>query len=167
VCAKAVGDFTATLGETRPSDQAYVDMPFGVFTFLRHDAERLIFIAGGIGITPFMSMLRYIHDRKLRKEVILLWSNKQEKDIAFRAELEEMATEMASLKVLHILTRQDDWPGEKGRMNADKLKKHVGDFGKGEFFVCGPPPMMTDVQKTLSILGVPKRRIHMERFALR
>ena len=167
VCAKAVGDFTSTLGETQRSEPAYIDMPFGVFSFLHHDAERLVFIAGGIGITPFMSMLRYIRDRKLHKDVILLWANKGEKDIAFRDELEGMASEMPSLKVLHVLSRQEDWPGEKGHIDADKLKKYVGDFGKGEFFLCGPPPMMTALQKILSNLGVPKKRIHMERFALR
>ena len=167
ICAKSVGDFTSTLGKTRLSEPAYIDMPFGVFSFLHHDAEQLVFIAGGIGITPFMSMLRYIRDRKLRREVILLWANKTEKDIAFRAELEKMASEMTSLKVVHILSRQGNWAGEKGRINADTLKKHVGDFEKGEFFVCGPPQMMTDIQKILADLGVSKKRIHTERFALR
>jgi predicted ferric reductase len=167
ICAKAVGDFTSSLGKTQRSDSAYVDMPFGVFSFLHHDAERLVFIAGGIGITPFMSMLRYLRDRKLQKDVILLWANKREKDIAFRSELESMTSEMPSLKVLHILSRQEDWTGEKGRIDVDKLKKHVGDFKKGAFFLCGPPPMMRDLQKTLSDLGVPKKHIHTERFALR
>jgi ferredoxin-NADP reductase len=87
--------------------------------------------------------------------------------MAFRAELEKMASEMPSLKVIHILSRQENWPGEKGRIHADMLRKHVGDFEKGEFFVCGPPAMMSEVKKTLSDLGVPKKRIHMERFALR
>ncbi|MFO7739929.1 MAG: ferric reductase-like transmembrane domain-containing protein [Desulfatiglandaceae bacterium] len=167
ICAKAVGDFTSTLGKTQPSDLAYIDMPFGVFSFLQHDAKRLVFIAGGIGITPFMSMLRYIRDRKLKKELILFWANKMEKDIAFRDELEKMAAEMPSLKVIHVLSREENWPGEKGRIHADTLKRHVGDFETGEFFVCGPPPMMSDIQKILSDLGVSKKRIHMERFALR
>jgi len=167
ICAKSVGDFTSTLGKTQPSDVAYIDLPFGVFSFLHHDAERLVFIAGGIGITPFMSMLRYIQDRKLGREVILLWANKTEKDIAFRTELERMSSEMPSLKVVHILSRQQDWPGEKGRINADALKKHVGDFEKGEFFICGPPQMMREVQRALTGLGVPGKRIHTERFALR
>jgi predicted ferric reductase len=167
ICAKAAGDFTSILGKTQPSDLAYIDMPFGVFSFLEHDAERLVFIAGGIGITPFMSMLRYMRDRKLQKEVILLWANKMEKDIAFKAELDRMASEMPSLKIIHILSRQEDWSGEKGRVNADTLKRHVGNFEKGEFFVCGPPSMMSDLQKILSDLGVSKKRMHMERFALR
>jgi len=167
ICAKAVGDFTSTLGETRPADPAYVDMPYGVFSFFNHDAQRLIFIAGGIGITPFLSMLHYMQDRELRKEVILIWGNKREKDIVFKDELDRMVSEMTSLKVVHILSRQKEWPGERGRIDRERLKEHVQDFTEGHFFICGPPPMMSDVKKMLSGLGVQKRRIHSERFALR
>jgi predicted ferric reductase len=167
ICAKAVGDFTSGLRNAKSSDPAYVDMPYGVFSFVYHNADRMIFIAGGIGITPFLSMLRYMKDRDLSKEVILLWGNKTEKDIAFRAELDRMASEMPHLKVRYILSRQKDWPGEKGRIDREMLKKHVGDLTKGEYFICGPRPMMEDVGKALSGLGIPRRRIHTERFALR
>lgn len=167
ICAKAVGDFTSGLRGTKPSDPAYVDMPYGVFSFVYHDADRMIFIAGGIGITPFLSMLRYMKDRDLSKEVILLWGNKTEKDIVLRPELDRMVSQMPHLKVHYILSRQEDWPGEKGRIDGEILKKIVGDFTKGEFFVCGPRPMMEDIEQALSSLGVPKRRIHTERFALR
>jgi ferredoxin-NADP reductase len=92
-----------------------------VFSFLQHDAKRLVFIAGGIGITPFMSMLRYIRDRKLKKELILFWANKMEKDIAFRDELEKMAAEMPSLRAIHILSRQENWPGEKGHIHMERF----------------------------------------------
>jgi len=167
ICAKAVGDFTSSLEETRPSDPAYVDMPYGVFSFLNHDARRLVFIAGGIGITPFLSMLRYMQDRGDWKEVILLWANKREKDMAFRAELDRMAAGMPSFKVVYVLSRQEDWPGEKGHIDREKLEKYVENFTEGHFFLCGPPPMMADVKNTLCGLGVRKRRIHAERFALR
>jgi ferredoxin-NADP reductase len=142
-------------------------MPYGTFSFLYHDAESLVFIAGGIGITPFISMLRYIYDRRLEKRVMLIWSNKTEKDIVFRDELEKMASDMPCFKVVHVMSRQDEWPGEKGRIDAEKLEKHVGSFHIGQFFICGPPPMMRAMKRTLSDLGVPKGRIHTERFALR
>ena len=167
VCVKAVGDFTSTLAETRLSDRAYVDMPFGVFSFVNHDASRLIFIAGGIGITPFLSMLRYLRDRAIPKEVILLWANKREKDIAFRAELDDMTSKMSSLRVVHVLSREKDWDGERGHIDREMLQRHVGDVTIGEFFVCGPVPMMAAVTRALRDLGVSKRRIHSERFALR
>lgn len=167
VCVKEAGDFTRDIGKTKPSDTAYIDMPYGVFSFQHFDADRLVFIAGGIGITPFMSMLRTIYDRNLEKEVILVWGNRTEKDIVFRDELERMTSEMPSLKVIHVLSRQKDWPGERGHIGPDILKKYVDEFEGREFFVCGPQLMMKSVRNALFDMGVSKRRMHMERFALR
>jgi len=167
ISVKSLGDFTSTIGRTKTTDMAYIDMPYGVFSFLNFDAMDLVFIAGGIGITPFMSMLRYIHDEKLKKNVILLWGNKTEQDIAFREELETMESEMSSLKVVHLLSQQEGWHGERGTINAEVLKKYVGNFQACQFFICGPPPMMRAVERTLTDLGAPKNRIHYERFALR
>jgi predicted ferric reductase len=167
VCVKSVGDFTSSLsGGVRP-DEAFVDMPYGVFSFLNHDAERYVFIAGGIGITPFMSMLRFMKDKELDKEVILIWGNKEKRDIAFEAELENLASRMMSLKVVHVFSREREWPGEKGRIDTERLKHYVGDFTRGDFFVCGPPGMMKDLEKALFTLGVERRRLHSERFSLR
>lgn len=167
ISVKSVGDFTSTIGQTKTTDTAYIDMPYGVFSFLNFDAMDLVLIAGGIGITPFMSMLRYIYDKKLEKNVILLWGNKTEQDIAFRKELEMMASEMPSLKVVHVLSRQEGWPGERGTIDAEVLQKYVDNIHSSQFFICGPPPMMQAVERTLTELGVPKNRIHYERFALR
>ncbi len=167
ILAKSVGDFTSTLSQTEPSDQAYADMPYGLFSFLNHDADRYVFIAGGIGITPFLSMLRFMRDKKIRKEVILLWANRHERDIAFRPELEKMTSEISSFKPVYVLSRQADWAGEKGRLDMEKLMRHVGDFKEGEFFICGPPKMMSDLERLLRTLGVTKGRIHTERFNLR
>jgi predicted ferric reductase len=167
ISVKSVGDFTATISDTTTSDLAYIDMPYGVFSFLNYVAQDLVLIAGGIGITPFMSMLRYLYDKRLEKNVILLWGNKTEKDIAFRKELETIASEMPSVTVVHVLSHQEDWPGERGHIDADKLKKYVGTFLSRQFLICGPPSMMIAVERTLRELGVPKNKIHYERFALR
>lgn len=167
ISVKSVGDFTTTIRDTKTSDLAYLDKPYGVFSFLNHDAKNLVFIAGGIGITPFISMLRYIYDKKLERNVTIIWGNKTAKDIAFKDELEKITSEMPSLKIIHIMSSQDDWQGEKGYLDAEKLKKYVTDFDNSQFFLCGPPVMMSNVVKILKGLGVPKRRIHYERFALR
>ncbi|MGB9596438.1 MAG: ferredoxin reductase family protein, partial [Candidatus Poribacteria bacterium] len=86
ISVKSVGDFTSTIKDRKPSELAYIDKPYGVFSFLNYDAKNFVFIAGGIGITPFISMLRYIYDTKLNKNVILIWGNKTSADIAFKEE---------------------------------------------------------------------------------
>ena len=167
VSVKAVGDFTATIKDTNPADYAYIGAPYGTFSFINHDSPNLLFIAGGIGITPFMSMLRYMRDRKLERNVLLIWGNKTEQDIAFRSELEKMAAERPSLRVVHVLSNQPGWPGEKGYLDAEILRKYLEGFENPQVFVCGPPVMMTKVIRALRQIGVPRKRIHFERFALR
>jgi predicted ferric reductase len=167
VTIKDVGDFTSTVNRTRPSEAAYIDMPYGVFSFLSSSADSFVFIAGGIGITPFMSMLRYMRDRKTRHKVVLLWANRAEEDILFKEELAAMEQENSSLKIVHVLSRQDSWEGEKGHVDSERLKKFVSDFGKPVFFICGPPAMMRAVKSALRNLGIPAKNVRMERFALR
>ncbi len=167
ISIKSVGDFTSTISRTRIADYAYIEEPYGIFSFLSYDADDLILIAAGIGITPFMSMLRYINDKKLEKNIVLLWGNKTEKDIVFRDELEKMGREMTSLKLVHVMSQQDDWQGEKGHIDTERIKKYVDNFQKGQFFICGNPLMMLKIVQTLRKLGVSKRRIHYEKFAVR
>ncbi len=167
ISVKAVGDFTSTIKDTKIADQAYIGAPYGTFSFLDHDAPNLVFIAGGIGITPFMSMLRYMVDKKLERNILLLWGNKTENDIAFRGELQQMVAVMPTLRVVHVLSHQPDWPGEKGYIDGNLLKKYLDGFENPQVFVCGPPVMMTKVIRLLRQSGVPKARIHYERFALR
>lgn len=166
ITVKAVGDFTNSLSEMKTPSTALIDMPYGTFSFLNHSTEALVFIAGGIGITPFMSMLRVARDRGDGRAILLLWGNRHERDIAFREELEDMVKDLPALKVVHVLSRQDDWPGEKGHVDTERLRKHLKDFTTPRFFVCGPVPMMRSVKSTLRRLGTPGNRIHMERFAL-
>jgi predicted ferric reductase len=167
ISVKSVGDFTSTIKDTKLSDIAYIDAPYGKFSFLNHDSDNLVFIAGGIGITPFISMLRYIYDKKIQRNITLLWANKSENDIAFKDELQKMESGIPKLKIVHVMSKQDDWQGEKGFVDADKIKRLVKDIDKSQFFICGPPIMMTLVKKDLIKLGVSKSKIHYERFALR
>ena len=163
---KSVGDFTAAIGRIKPGAKAYVDAPFGAFSYLNHDARDPVFIAGGIGITPFMSMLRHLLDNDPAKKILLIWGNKTKADIVFQEELDGLASAMPHLKVVHVLSRENDWPGEAGHIDVELLKRHVSDTDQSRFFVCGPPAFTASIRAALAGLGVSKDRIHSERFAL-
>ncbi|MBS3886055.1 MAG: ferredoxin reductase family protein [Dethiobacter sp.] len=164
VTPKELGDFTATIKDTKVGDLALIDAPYGIFSFLNYDCDRLAFIAGGIGITPFMSMLRYIYDERIEKQVTIIWGNKDEEALCFQEELDKMAREMENIKVVYVMSAQESWRGEKGRIGGKVIDKYVPELARCHFFVCGPPMLSLAIMKTLREKGVPGRRIHHELF---
>ena len=166
---KESGDFTRTIGQTRLGDKARVSGAYGRFSHVFYPEDQsLVFIAGGIGITPLMSMLRYMRDSKSDHEVLLLWGNKTAADIAFGEELEQMqAAQTPRLKVVHVLSAAGaDWQGETGYVDRAKIEQHCGSVAGKAFYVCGPPKMMEMVDAALRDLGVPVDSIRQERFYL-
>jgi len=165
VTVKQSGDFTNTIGRTRPGDLALVEAPFGRFSFVDHDAKRFLFIAGGVGITPLMSMLRSLADTDDERPAVLLFANKTEADILFRDELSQPPE---NVEVVHVLSQPDDgWTGATGYVTAEVIEELAGMMlDDAEVFLCGPPAMMNGVVRALKTLGVARRRIHTERFAL-
>jgi ferredoxin-NADP reductase len=167
---KESGDFTATIGLTKPGDTALVQGPFGRFSYTLYPKEKdFVFIAGGIGITPLMSMLCHMRDTKAEVDVLLLYANRTEKDIVFREELAAIeAGEAPRLKVVHILSEPESgWNGETRYVDREKITRYVSDnMSEKAFYVCGPPAMNTKVIETLLAMGVPYPRIHTEVFSL-
>lgn len=166
---KESGDFTSTIGMTKPGDKAVVEGPFGRFTHVLHpDDKDMVFIAGGIGITPFMSMLRHMSDVKADLKVLLLYANRSERDIVFRDDLARMeAGANPSLKVVHVLSSPgSDWNGETGHVDRERIERHTGRVVGKAFYVCGPPPMSANIIGTLRDMGVPYNRIRTEVFSL-
>lgn len=166
VSIKSSGDFTSTIGETRPGDSAYIDAPYGIFSFLNYGSDELVFIAGGIGITPFMSMLRYLYDLKIDRRVNLFWSNRYEEDLCFKDELEKMQQEMPNLDIHYAITGQPGWTGRSERIDCSFITEKLGALAGREFFVCGPAEMNKTVKAELKEAGVKQAKIHSELFAL-
>jgi predicted ferric reductase len=168
---KEVGDFTATIGETRPGDTAEVRGAYGRFSYVLYPEERdLVFVAGGIGITPFMSMIRHMRDSHDDRMVLLLYANRHEQDIVFRDEIDGVGRlRCPRLNVVHVLSAPGpEWTGERGHINRQMILKYCplqGLAGK-PFYVCAPPRMTRDTLEVLRDLGVGSRRIHCERFWL-
>lgn len=170
VTVKESGDFTASIGDTKPGDRAAVAGPYGRFSYVLHpDDRKIVFIAGGIGITPILSMLRHMTARPAGEEAWLFYANRTPGDIAYREELDAMAADPASplKRTVNILSSPDDgWTGERGRLSADILNRYVEGLQGCACYICGPPPMMNAVAAILLEAGVDPGNIRMERFAL-
>lgn len=168
---KQSGDFTRTIDQTQPGHTANVRGPYGRFSYLLHPDERqLVFLVGGVGITPFLSMLRHMRDTQAERRVVLIWGNKTAEDIIARQELDSLAAKAGppELTVVHTLDEPPDgWDGEVGHVDEAMIRRHVeGDLAAWGWWVCGPIPMAEMLLKLLAELGVPRRRIHSERFRL-
>ncbi|MFW5785787.1 MAG: ferric reductase-like transmembrane domain-containing protein [bacterium] len=166
ITAKNIGDFSASVKDTKHGDGAFIEAPYGAFTLDRAPTEKVAFIAGGIGITPFMSMLREMRDTGKHRPVTLLWGNKSEQDIAFRDELDDLQRAIPDLQVIHVMSGQEDWPGEKGFITEERITRLIPDYAERSFYICGPPVMREKVVPMLQSLGLGKSRIFYEIFAL-
>lgn len=170
ITPKGSGDYTSTLGKTEAGDGAAIMAPYGRFSYLlKPDMPGIVMIAGGIGITPMMSMLRYMRDTECRKPVLLIYACRTEEDVTFREELEAMALSEGSplLDMVIVLSKPDaSWEGERGYVDRQKLERLAGDVSDTAIFICGPPPMMGKVSGELLEMGADAVNIHMERFSL-
>jgi len=165
---KACGDFTHTIKDVRPGETAWLDGPYGVFTIDRyHTALGYVFIAGGMGIAPIMSMLRTLADRGDPRPALLIYANNERDSIIFYEELERL-TQQHPLSVVHVLAQPPaDWQGERGFVTTTLLEKYLpGNATQCEYFLCGPVPMSNAVQRGLHQQGIPASHVHFELFDL-
>jgi predicted ferric reductase len=163
ITPKAVGDFTRALPEVLPGTPVVIDGPHGIFTPSRTGNRKILLIAGGVGITPIRSLAEAMV--REGRDIVLLYGSKNEAGIIFRKELEELAA-TARLRIVHVLSDDPSWAGEKGHVNAEKLIRLVSDLRERDAYVCGPKPMILGVTAALQGLGVPRDRVYSERFAL-
>jgi len=165
---KDSGDFTSTIGNAKAGDKAIVEAPLGRFSFtLYPDVKQIILIAGGIGITPLLSMLRYLAQKDKQKHVTLIWANRTTKDTFLQEEFDYILNEMPNLKIHNVMSRESDYSGLKGHLNEDILKELLNPVSSdSKVFLCGPVEMMKLVKQSLRKIGFAKKQIIRENFIL-
>jgi predicted ferric reductase len=160
-----LGDFTSEIHKVPVGQRVYLDGPYGAFT-IGNPADMHVLIAGGIGVTPMMSMIRTLADRGDRRPVTLLYGSRDWDSITFREELEALQARL-NLTVVHVLADPPSgWTGERGFITAEMFKRHLpSPYADHEYFICGPDVMMDAIEKALGELDVPLSKYHSERYS--
>jgi ferredoxin-NADP reductase len=158
--------FKKTLAELKVGDEVEVEPPKGDYVLPEDTSRPYVFIAGGIGITVFHSMLRYIADTGEPYNVTLVYSNRDRAGTAFLDELPELERKIPGLRVVLTMTEDDGWKGESRYVGADLLRDHLGgELADHTYLVAGPPAMVEAVVGQLSAAGVPEEQVLPDRFS--
>jgi len=152
--------FKRSLAEIPIGTAVDVEPPKGKFALPDDTARPYVFLAGGIGITVFRSMLRYIDDLDLPYDVTLVYSNRNRAETAFLGELEELEQRRAGFRLVPTMTDDPEWAGETRRLDAAVLREHLGErFDTATFMVAGPPGFTKGMKDELASGGVDEARV--------
>ncbi|MCL5876216.1 MAG: FAD-dependent oxidoreductase [Candidatus Bathyarchaeota archaeon] len=157
-------EYSDALRAAKAEDWVQIDGPYGKFTF-EGEYPKIALLAGGIGITPFISICKNATDKGLSSQIVLFFSCRTPSDIPFREELEELARKNRNLKVNFTVNEATpDWTGLTGNINQDMIKKELPDYKDYVFYSCGPPAMVKAMQALIENLGLSKDRLKLEFF---
>jgi ferredoxin-NADP reductase len=147
---------------------AGIEGPFGSLALHNKVDRAALFIAGGIGITPFMSMLRHATHDGLQQRLVLLYSNRRPEDSAFLSELQRLEGENRNFRLVATMTRMRDsrmpWTGETGAIDEALLKRMAAELPDPIYYVAGPPTMVSAVCATLERAGIDADDVRSEEF---
>jgi len=146
-------------------DRLQLTGPYGVFT-LREGDDDLVFIGGGAGMAPILSLLRSMADRGLTRKATYYYGARGRRDLCFEDELRALEDKLPGFRYIPALSEpapDDDWDGETGLI-TDIVKRHADGLAGVHAYVCGPPPMVEAALPLLAALGVEEKRIYYDKF---
>jgi propane monooxygenase reductase component len=149
--------------QLKVGDRLDLTGPFGVFT-LREGEEDLVFVGGGAGMAPILSLLRSMAERGIERRATFFYGARGERDLCFEAELRSIAGKLPNFAYIPALSDEPgSWTGETGLI-TDVVKRLAGQLAGAHAYVCGPPPMVEAAIPLLQTLGVPEKRIYYDKF---
>jgi predicted ferric reductase len=158
---RSLGDYTKQLGKLKAGHRVWVDGPHGVFTLNARNAKGVVLIAGGAGIGPIIGLLRELKHKQDKRPVRLIYGNRNENQMMFQQELEEMRANMDFDYTLVLNNAPEGFTGHTGFIDTNLLKQTTEHFEQDHFdyYVCGSEPMVKAVEGNLKQLDVPQERI--------
>lgn len=139
----------------------------GDFILPSNQNKKLVFIAGGIGITPFRSMVQYLIDKEEKRSIVIIYSNKVVSEIVYKETFDNAERELG-IKTIYTLTDRknipQDWDGAMGHINSDLIAKEISDYKMRTFYVSGPRAMVVECKKTLTDMGIKENKIKVDFF---
>lgn len=160
--------FKKTLFSLTPQAKVLVFGPLGKFVLDENDLTPRIFLAGGIGITPFHSILTYVAAKKLTIPITIFASFSTAEDLIFYNELTTIANQIPSIKIVYTITNLENsqipWIGETGRISESLIKKYVSDPSVPSYYIAGPPTMVAAMEQLVKDMGVQIEKIRKENF---
>lgn len=159
ITVKALGDFSGRLGTLAPGTRIVAEGPLGHFTEEARHRDKVVLIAGGIGITPVRALAE-----RMDGDVVLLYRVVREEDVVFREELETLSRERGIR--LELVVGDHGTPEGRRLLSPAHLRELVPDLDARDVYVCGPPAMTDAIEKNVRRAGVSRHHIHAERFAL-
>lgn len=146
-------------------EQVEVALPYGLFTLPKILPEKLVFLGGGAGLSPLLSMMRYLENIHYKGEVVFIYGNRTPKDIPYKDEIDRLANSSLNMNVLHVVNTKEDlpWDGPTGFITEELIKEHT-DTHRSYYYICGPPQMVVHMVQNLEHLGVDAKHICREQW---
>ncbi len=165
---RSLGDWTSKINRLKAGEKVLIDGPYGLFSHMvSSESEPIIMIAGGIGITPMLSMLRYMADVDDQRRILLIWSNKTKEHIVFPEEFKNLKYRLQHLNIIHVITRCSGGENKICRLDQTRLEKLLKGWSrKSNVFICGPFEMMKEMSRAVKKIGFSSARVYKEEFKL-
>jgi predicted ferric reductase len=171
ITVKGLGDFTRTVHKMKIGDEVQIEGPYGRFTYVdfRND-QSIVFIAGGVGITPILSMLRHMRDHNESRKVTLMWGVRTASDLIRSDELHELERHMPNFKWIPVVSQDESWQGQKGFIDYTKLQSLIvtdeNSLSSTGYYICGPAILMDLTRQHLKRMGVRNHQVRFEKFSM-